>query len=225
MWIDLINLAIAVATLAVTVVIYSLGRRIGLRATMERRADIARELKKFSRQIYVDGHNSTLLLMNAERYARGDYTAYQTEGSMTLSRRGDLFIGGEFVGLRHDGFEMLTGSAAAGYPDSIEILFVPFDRVHWVNLEGDEHFNRVIIYSSFDGPYPKPQAYSYPAYSNSTKLREGGRDYYARIDGTRLTRSTGLRALCSAPGRWRRAILFDRKDRRAQREFARAGGR
>jgi len=222
MWIELINVAIAAATLAFTVVIYSLGRRIELRTMMERRADIARELATFSRRIYGEGQNSTLLLMNATRYARGDYTAYQNDGRVTLSWRGKLFEGGEFVGLRHDGFEMLTGAAAAGYPDSLDMLFVPFDRVQWVNLDGDENFNRVIIYTSFAGPFPMPHAYSYPADRKPFKLRDGGRDYYRRIDGARLARTTGLRAWWSAPARWRQAIGLDRADRRAERRLARS---
>lgn len=222
MWIDLINVTIAAATLAITVVIYSLGRRIGLRVTMERRADVARELATFSERIYRDGQNSKLLLMNATRYARGDYTAFQDDGRATLSWRGDLFLGGELVGLRHDGFEMLTGAAAAGYPDALDMLFVPFDRVQWVNLDGDENFNQAIIYTSFEGPYPMPQAYSYPVDTKSYQLRDGGREYFRRIDGARLVRTTGLVAWWSAPARWRRAISNDRKGRRAERSFARS---
>jgi hypothetical protein len=222
MWIDFLNVAIAAATLAVTVVIYSLGRRIGLRATMERRASVARELVAFHKQIHVDGLNSSLLLMNAARYSRGDYTAYQDDQRAALSPRGDLFVGGEFVGLRHDGFELLTGRSAAGYPDSIDILFVPFDRVQWVNLDGDENFNKVIIYTSFEGPFPMPQAYSYAADREPYTLRKGGRSYYRRIDGARLVRSTGLRAWWSAPAQWWRAIRFDRNERRLERGFARA---
>jgi hypothetical protein len=222
MWIDLINVTIAAATLAITVVIYSLGRRIGLRATMERRADVARELATFSERIYRDGQNSTLLLMNATRYSRGDYTAYQDVGKATLAWRGQLFIGGEFVGLRHDGFEMLTGASAAGYPDALEMLFVPFDRVQWVNLEGDENFNRVIIYTSFAGPFPMPQSYSYPVDKKPFQLRQGGRSYYRRIDGVKLARTNGLHAWWSTPARWWRAIRFDRAQRRAERRFDRS---
>ena len=225
MWIDLINTAIAVATLAVTLVIYSLGRRIGLRATMEGRATVADELTQFNRRIYVDGENSSLLLMNAARYARGDYTAYQNGGGTGLSWRGDLVVGGEFVGLRHDGFEFLSGRSAKGHPDSLEILFVPFDRVQWVNLDGDENFNRLIVYVSFEGPFPTPQAYSYPADRHSYKLREKSRIYYRRIDGAKLTRSTGLQALWAAPMQWLRAIQFDQRDRRSTRNFARAARR
>jgi hypothetical protein len=94
--------------------------------------------------------------------------------------------------------------------------------VQWVNLDGDENFNRVIIYTSFAGPFPMPQAYSYPVDRKTFKLRDDGRDYYRRIDGARLARTTGLRAWWSAPARWLRAIRFDRADRRAERRFARS---
>jgi hypothetical protein len=91
-----------------------------------------------------------------------------------------------------------------------------------VNLDGDENFNKVIIYVSFPGPFPMPQAYSYPADRQLYKIRDGGRDYYRRIDGARLARSTRLRAWSSAPARWWRATRIDGRDRRAAREFARS---
>lgn len=221
MWIDLINVLIAVATLAVTVVIYQLGRRVGLRGTMQQRAETARELSKFSQRIYVEGLNSNLLLMNAQRYARGDYTAYQTNQVMGLSWRGDLFIGAEFVGLRHDGFEVITGAGVAGRPDALLVLFIPFDRVHWVNLDGDENFNQVIVYTSFVGPYPSPHSYSYAAERQPFKMREGGRDYYRQISGSGVHRTTGIRAVWAAAPRWIRAIRLSLWDRRAARRMHR----
>ncbi len=221
MWIDLINVLVAVVTLAVTVVIYRLGRRVGLRGTMQQRAETARELSKLSRQIYVDGMNSSLLLMNAERYARGDYTDYQTNQVMGLSWRGDLFIGAEFVGLRHDGFEVITGAGVARKPGALLVLFVPFDRVHWVNLDGDESFNRVIVYTSFVGPYPSPHSYSYAADRESFKMRETGRDYYRPLFGSEVHRTTGLRALWAAGPQWIKAVRLGLADRRAMRRMRR----
>ncbi len=221
MWIDLINVFVAVATLAVTVVIYRLGRRVGLRGTMQQRGETARELANFSRQIYEDGMNSSLLLMNADRYARGDYTDYQTDQVMGMSWRGDLFISAEFVGLRHDGFEVITGAGVAGEPEALLVLFVPFDRVHWVNLDGDENFNRVIVYTSFVGPYPSPHSYSYAANRQPFKMRETGRDYYRQLPGSGVHRTTGLRALWTAGPQWIKAVRLGLADRRAMRRMRR----
>ncbi|WP_414172986.1 hypothetical protein [Clavibacter tessellarius] len=197
------------------------GRRVALRGRMGQRVDIARNLREFSRRIYQDGQNSDIILMNAVRYDRGDYKRYQLNQRGQLSLRGELFVGGELGGLKHDGLEVLSRRSAPGYPDALEMLFVPFDRIQWVDLDGDENFNRVIAYVTFMGIFPAPESVSYPVSRKSYKPRDDGPEHFMRLDGAPVLASQGPRSWGRGVGRWRCALTLDLADRRGERLRAR----
>lgn len=220
-WIGVGSLLLGVVPILFGVVRHKRGRRVALRGRMGQRVDIARNLREFSRRIYQDGQNSDLLLMNAVRYDRGDYKRYQHNQRGRLSLRGELFVGGELGGLKHDGLEVLSGRSAPGYHDALEMLFVPFDRIQWVNLEGDENFNRVIVYVTFMGLFPAPESLSYPVSRNSYKPRDDGPEHFMRLDGAPILATQGMRSWSRAVRRWRSALRLDLADLRAERLRAR----
>ena len=225
-WVDLISLILGALSLAVTVAIFMLGRRLSFRQQRERVRELEANVWEVLRPMRTEGRNSKIIVMNVDRYSRG------YDGSNELSWRGYSFLGAELIDVVHGGVEVISTAVesyhtAAGRrtlvetatkaPAVLEIGHIPWNWIEDVSPKGDEFDGSAIFFVRYRAPGRHP--YDYLTYREGTSVKFGpnNRDYYTPLPelGIRRPRPTHDRWQL-IKGLWqarRRAIAQQKFDR------------
>jgi hypothetical protein len=198
-WVDLIALILGALSLAVTVAIFMLGRRLSFRQQRERIRELEANVWEVLRPMRTEGRNSKIIVMNVDRYKRG------YDGSNELSPRGYSFRGAELIEVVHGGVEVISTAVESYYtangrrtllktatkaPAVLEIGHIPWDWIEDVSPKGDEFDGSAIFFVRHHAAGKSP--YNYVTYREGTPVKFGpnNRDYYTPLPelGTRRPR-------------------------------------
>ena len=199
-WADLASLALASASLGVTIAIFHLGRRLSFRQQRERVSELEAKAWEVLGPIRTKGMNSKIIVMNVARYKRG------YDGSNHMTWRGDAYSGPALIEIVHGGVEVIAGSCGSYYdpddgrrvitktnkpaPTIIESGHIPWEWIEDIAPDGDEFDGSAIFFVRHRAPGRQP--YSYVTYREGIPVKFGPnkRDYYRQIPelGTRRPR-------------------------------------
>ena len=198
-WVDLIALIVAVASLWVTVAIFQIGRRLSFRERRQRDTELAKKAWEVLGPIRTRGLNSKIIVMNADRYARG------YDGSNVLTWRGYAYTGPEIIEINHGGIEVILGGresywddlgrrtltpTKATAPNVAETGHIPWEWIEHINPEGNEYDGSAIFFVRHRAPGHCPYDYITYREGRPEPFGPNDRDYYAPLPelGTRRPR-------------------------------------
>lgn len=187
---DLAALAIATASLGVTVAIFFLGRRLSFRQQRERVRELESKAWEVLGPIRTEGLNSKVIIMNVARYKRG------YDGSNEMTWRGYAYEGKELIEIVHGGVEVIFRATNSYYdasgrrtftktdkpaPNVIEAGHIPWEWIEDIAPEGDEFDGSAIFFVRHKAPGWQP--YNFITYREGSPVPFGpnNRDYYQQI--------------------------------------------
>lgn len=215
-WVDLAGFVVSTLSLAVTVAIFLLGRRLTFRQERERATELEAKAWKVLAAIRNGESNSDIIVMNVARYRR-DYT-----GVNTASRRGYAFGKYEFIEIAHDGIEVVLKTTEC-YVDErgnrtlakttdraanvLVIGHIPWRWIEDIDPDGDAFDGYPIFFVRFRAPGREP--FDGATYREAQPVQFGPakRNYYPHVP------ELGVRRPRPIADRWRllRAIRVDRQ--------------
>lgn len=221
-WVDLAALVISVASLAVTIAIFALGRRLTFRQRRERVRELEAKAWEVLGPMRTDGLNSKIIVMNVDRYKRG------YDGGNELTWRGHMYTGPELIEIVHGGVEVIVHGTESYYdangnrtltktndpaPNVVEVGHIPWEWIEDIAPDGDEFDGSAIFFVRHRAPGRQP--YSFVTYREGISVPFGpnDRDYYRSIS------ELGVRRPRPVVDRWRlaRALWNDRRMKKRAR--------
>ena len=189
-WVDLVALVVSVASLCVTVAIFSLGKRLSFRQQRERVRELEAKAWEVLGPIRTKGLNSKIIIMNVARYGRG------YDGSNDLTWRGYAYEGKELIEIVHGGVEVIfrvsnsyrdaggrrtLAAINTPAPNVIEAGHIPWKWIEDIAPEGDEFDGSAIFFVRHRAPGRRP--YNFITYREGQPVTFGpnNRDYFPQI--------------------------------------------
>lgn len=198
-WVAVASLAVAVASLATTIAIFRLGRRLSFRQQRERAHELRVETGKIVGPMHREGLNTKVIVMNVDRYRR-DY-----DGSNDLTWRGWAYHGYDLVEVVHGGIEVSekvvdTFTDATGRRSlkpsnrpagkALACGHIPWEWIEHIEPDGDEFDGAPILFVAHHAPGRRP--FNFVRYREARAIPIGlhQRDYFSPIPdlGTRTPR-------------------------------------
>lgn len=198
-WMGLLSLVVAITSLAVTLAIFALGRRLSFRQQRERARELENDAWKILGPIRTQGINSKVIVMNVARYQRG------YDGSNAMTWRGHAFTGPELIEIVHSGVVVIETAIASYYdggrrtltetndpaPAVLKCGHIPWDWIEHIEPSGDEFDGSPIFFVRHRASGRNPYDHSTFRESIPVPFGPNERDYYRPIPelGTRRPRA------------------------------------
>jgi hypothetical protein len=219
-WLDLVGVAIALASLVVTVAIFELGRRLSFAQVRARVESLEKKAWEVMTPIRTEGLNSKIIVMNVERYQRG------YDGSNEVTWRGLAYEGHEIIEIVHGGVEVLTGRGVIFWRDStgrptrkrnkgpegeaLEVGHIPWEWIQDIRPRGDEFDGSPIFFVQFRGPGRVPFNYMTAVERTTVPIGPRGRPWHRPISSLGVVKPSSLRG-------WTTLLTLRRMDRARRR--------
>ncbi len=194
--VDLLSLFVGVASLAFTVAIFALGRKLTFRERRRRVRELEKKAWKVLGPIRTRGLNSKVIIMNVARYERG------YDGSNEPTWRGNAYEGHEIIEIVHGGVEVIVMAVETWYdqqgrrsltksecraPNALYVGHIPWDWIEDIAPRGDEFDGSAIFFVRYRAPGRRPFDYVTYREGISVLIGPNERPYYKPIPelGTR----------------------------------------